>query len=99
MGRPAIKGPPVGELMTRQTLSTVIGAADAEQAAAGWGGDTSIRWERPDAAGEAPCVRTRYAMDTPHDLDELEAAFGRWAAAGPGRSVQRAGDRLGVTAC
>jgi hypothetical protein len=90
-------GPPIGELETRQLLSSAVGAEQAARAAEGWGGDRSVTWRRkPD---RFTCLRIRYVMDTPADLDELTVAFETWARAGEDRTARREGDHLDVTMC
>jgi hypothetical protein len=89
-------GPPVGELLTRQMLTPVVGGARAAQAAAGWGGDRSVTWVQP---GGLTCLRTRYVMDTPADLDELDNAFTEWVKKSRDRALRRDPDHLDVTSC
>ena len=73
---PTSDGPPLsegrlGELMLRLWLDP--------PAAAGWGGDRYVVWERADQT----CLTVDLAADTPTDLLEMETSAAQWQAALP----------------
>jgi hypothetical protein len=92
-------GPPTGELVTRQMLTTAVGDREAATAADGWGGDFSVTWIRPANEGGLTCLRVRYVMDGPDHLDQLAVAFAKWVTKGENRASDRQGDHLDVTTC
>jgi hypothetical protein len=55
----------------------------AARAAAGWGGDRYVAWDR----GDQTCVRANFVMDTQADTDQLVSALRDWAGRRTGASV------------
>jgi hypothetical protein len=86
-----------GELSWYLVLAERIPLLDALDAADGWGGDSYAAFTRDGTT----CVRLRYRGDTQHDLTQMQAAVGRWVAAGPpdAASVHRDGQDLLVESC
>jgi hypothetical protein len=88
-----------GEHTTGQMLRSVLPPEVADRAAAGWGNDKGVVWVQDPSEGGLTCLRIAYAMDTPADLGELEAAYLVWEAAEANRDVVREADTLLVTMC
>ena len=62
----------LGELMWKVWFARAQSERDAEQAAAGWGGDLLVSWSQP---GETlPLVAVLSGWDTEKDADEAEQA-------------------------
>jgi hypothetical protein len=86
-----------GEVMTRGLLSSKIPVADAERAAAGWGGDWYVAWT--DRQG-ASCLRVDWQMDTAAELAELRTALDAYSAAeGAGQIESPTPDTVRWTNC
>ena len=77
------------------TLDHFLDSETADAAADGWGGDSYVAWDE----GGRSCVRMAFAMDTPTDLSELDAAWRQWADAHGNTTVDRSGELVTVTAC
>ncbi len=77
------------------TLDQFLDGDAADRAADGWGGDSYVAWDQDGRT----CVRMAYAMDTPGDLAELEAAWRQWADLHGDASVVTGTDLVTVTAC
>ena len=81
-----------GEWQTRELLG-----GDADEAAAGWGGDRYELWQR-GACAKPPCrendvLAMKWRWDTEKDAREFESAL-RAAAVANGAAVLRAGDTV-----
>lgn len=82
-GKKVTKDGVLGEVLTQSLLASKVPVADAEKAAAGWGGDWYVTWT--DDQGRS-CVRVDWQMDTTTDLDELRSTFDAFTkAGGPGQ--------------
>lgn len=77
------------------TLEPVIGTADAQAAAEGWGGDAYVVW---DAGRGRTCVRADVGMDSGAELTELARHLRTWAD-DLGATVERRADLVRFTAC
>lgn len=77
------------------TLERFIDADVASRAADGWGGDRYVVWDD----GGRSCVRMAYAMDSPADLAELDAAWRQWAPRHGNATVTTSAEQVAVTAC
>jgi hypothetical protein len=77
------------------TLQELLDADAAALAADGWGGDSYVAWDE----GDRTCVRMAYAMDTPADLNELDAAWRQWVEVHGDATVVTTADLVTVTAC
>jgi hypothetical protein len=73
----------LGEMWLFLVLDEVVTRAQAERAAAGWGGDRYVAWNQ----GGRLCVRWHLVMDSPTDTAEVLAALARWAERNPGATV------------
>ena len=74
-----------GEWATRELLGD-------PRAAAGWGGDRYVLYQRPAPGCAAPCRRAdvlvmRWRWDTPRDARQFLAALRRWSAGRDGAAV------------
>jgi hypothetical protein len=77
-------------LDTKQPLSQSVAA----RAAAGWGGDRYVAWDK----GDQTCVRASFVMDTKADTDQLVSALTDWAGRRSGATVEGAGP-VTLTSC
>jgi hypothetical protein len=77
------------------TLQELLDPDTAALAADGWGGDSYVAWDEANRT----CVRMAFAMDTPTDLDELDAAWRQWAEVHGDATVVTTADLVTVTAC
>ena len=84
-----------GQWALHLTLDHYLDNDTANRASDGWGGDSYVAWDE----GSGACVRMAFAMDTPADLSDLEAAWRRWAEAHGETTVERSGELVTVTAC
>ncbi len=84
-----------GEWALILTLQELLDPDSAALAADGWGGDSYVAWDE----GSRTCVRMAFAMDTPTDLDELDAAWRQWAEIHGDATVVTTADLVTVTAC
>ena len=75
---------PLGEFYLREHLTTLMPAADARDAAAGWGGDRFTLFETPD--GQRVWVLT-LAWDTPDEAAEFITAYQSGLAGAYGESL------------
>lgn len=73
----------VGEFGLVLIMEEDIAQRDLLRAAAGWGGDRYVAWEKDGRV----CVRAAIAMDTDKDTDELRKALVKWAGEHDGASV------------
>lgn len=89
----------IGEYTTGQMLGTAVTTAEANRAAAGWGGDQAVVWVQRPREGGLTCLRINYVMDSPDNRNELETAFATWANQQPDRTIRRHGDEVVVTVC
>lgn len=78
----------IGEFYLRKHLATQLSGAEAETAAAGWGGDHFRVYQNGDGLAWA----LRIAWDTPTDKDEFDAAYADYGAA-------RFGSEAGENGC
>ncbi len=79
-------------------LATRLGPVGALDAVTGWGGDTTVAYQR----GDRRCVAVAAQGDTASDSAEIAAAFGAWVAAGPPRGARVAdgpGDAATLLSC
>ena len=84
------------DLVLEQGISDgTLSQDDVQRAGTGWGGDQYVAWDQ----GGSTCVRDRIVMDTQQDLDEVAAAFKRFASARKGVTVTTVGSGIQVTSC
>lgn len=88
---------PFGALGWLFVLAERIPAAEALEAADGWGGDSYVSFRRDGV----DCVRVSYRGETSRDLAQLHAATTSWISKQPagGASVERVGDQLHFESC
>ena len=80
-----------GPVLLRLLLESRLDPAVAEEAAAGWDGDRYVTWRSPDGR---TCVRVQFAVDTPEDSRQLQAALAQWVDRTTDREVDSAGRLL-----
>lgn len=78
----------LGQVLLRLLLETKLERAVAEEAATGWDGDRYATWRSPDGR---TCMRAQFAVDTPEDARQLEAALAEWVRQGKDRELDSAG--------
>lgn len=78
----------LGPILLRLLLESRLGPAVAEEAAAGWDGDRYVTWRSPDGR---TCIRVAFAVDTPEDSRQLQAALAQWVDRTTDREVDSAG--------
>lgn len=78
----------IGPVLLRLLLESKLEPAVAEEAATGWDGDRYATWRSPDGR---TCLRAQFALDTPEDARQLEAALAEWVRRVTDREVDSAG--------
>jgi hypothetical protein len=73
----------VGEFGLVLVMEDDLSERDLLRAAAGWGGDRYVAWEKDGRV----CVRATVVMDTTKDTEELRKALESWADEHDGSSV------------
>lgn len=74
----------IGEFGLVLIMEDDIGKRDLLRAAAGWGGDRYVAWEKDGRV----CLRASIVMDTAKDAGELRQALGKWASEHDGVTVR-----------
>lgn len=77
-----------GQLLLRLLLASKLDPAVAAEASSGWGGGSYATWRSPDGR---TCIRVQFAVDTPRDARQLEAALQEWVRRTTDREVDSAG--------
>ena len=84
----------LGELGLQLLLANAVSGPTALDAAAGWGGDQYVAWDR----GDETCVRVAITMDTAGDMQALRSGLEKWASDQDEASVAGT-DPLMLTTC